>query len=73
MRYFIFKNRRNGKIVSGTNFNFWPPRQILCDGNSVPLILEENEILYEVERRHISTKTYNVVEVMLVEVKGVIA
>lgn len=72
MKYYIFKNRRNGNIVCGTDFNFSPPRQILCSYWDAPLIVPSTTLEYEVKRRHISTKTYNVVEVMLVDVKGVI-
>lgn len=70
MRYFIFKNRRNGKLIRDTDFK--SRRQILCAKWDVPLIVTETTLEFEVECRRISTKTYNVVEIMLVDVKGVV-
>ena len=73
MKYYVFRNRRNGKLIEGTDFKFNPPRQFLCDNEfSTPLMATETTLEREMKTRHISTKTYNVVEVMLVEVKGVI-
>jgi len=70
MRYFIFKNRRNGKLIRDTDFK--SHRQILCNKWDVPLIVTDTRLECEVKCRHISTKTYNVVEIMLVDVKGVV-
>lgn len=70
MRYFIFKNRRNGKLIRDTDFK--SRRQILCAKWDVPLIVTETTLETEVECRRISTKTYNIVEIMLVDVKGVV-
>lgn len=73
MRYFIFKNRRNGKLVLDTDFSCHPPRQILCHyGHETPLIVTESTLEADMKFRNISTKTYNVVEIMLVDVKGVV-
>lgn len=74
MKYYVFRNRRNGKLIEGTDFKYCQPRQFLCDNEfSTPLLVSEAALKHEMKIRHISTKTYNVVEVMLVEVKGVIA
>jgi len=57
MRYFIFKNRRNGKLVLDTDFSCHPPRQILCHyEHETPLIVTESTLEADIKFRNISTK-----------------
>lgn len=64
--WYAFKNRRNGKLIRGTDFRRSPPRQILADENLPPKLFNGYELLSEMRRRNINTKTYDVI---CVEVK----
>lgn len=69
MKYYAFKNIRNGRLVSGTDFRTYPHRQILADKYHPPRLItdkrwEESERLH----RGISSKTYKLVEVEVREV-----
>ena len=70
MEYYVFKNRRNGKYISGTDFRVNPYRQILATPYRTPkLMSNEREIEYEIHHRRINPATYKVVKVELTEVK----
>lgn len=71
MKYYAFKNIRNGRYISGTDFNRYPFRQILADEYKRPLILAEFQVAGEVIHRGINLKTYKVVAVEIQEVKNV--
>lgn len=68
MYYYAFKNIRNGKYISGTDFRTTPYRQILSDEYRSPKILRKCEIEYEMRHRQINPKTYKVVKVEIKEV-----
>ena len=69
-KMYAFENRRNGKLISGTNFaRNAPPQQMLSDcrtGREIwhtPLILNWLNIDIEIKRRGINLNTYRIVEV----------
>lgn len=68
MIYYAFKNRRNGKLISGTDFRTNPYRQILANEYRRPLILNKIQIETEMRSRNINLKTYKIVEVEIIEV-----
>ena len=71
MAYYAFKNIRNGKLISGTDFSQNPCKQILEDNEyRTPLILKKIDIGIEAKRRKISPKTYRVVQVEVKEVQA---
>lgn len=70
MEYYVFKNRRNGKYISGTDFNAYPRKQILATPYRTPKLMStEDEVECEIKRRGINPATYKVVKVELTEVK----
>lgn len=70
MPYYAFKNIRNGKLISGTNFGKYPHEQILEDNKyRTPLIVPEKSLAIEAERRNISPKTYRAIQVEVKEVQ----
>lgn len=70
MKYYAFKNIRNGRYISGTDFNRYPIQQILSDKTHPPKLFYENEVAREVLHREINLNTYKVVEVEVREVKN---
>lgn len=71
MKYYAFKNIRNGRYISGTDFREYPFRQILNTEYRPPLIVAKHWIETELLHRKINLKTYKVVEVEIREVKNV--
>jgi len=69
MSYYAFKNRRNGKLLSGTDRRRLPYRQILSDEYRRPLLLCDLEIETAMLERRINPATYKVVKVRVVEEK----
>ncbi len=70
MAYYAFKNIRNGKLISGTNFSKYPHEQILEDNeHRTPLILSKISVGIEAKTRNINPKTYKVVQVEVKEVQ----
>lgn len=67
MIYYAFKNRCNGKLISGTDYRTNPYRQILADEYRRPLILNKSQIETEMRIRNINPKTYKIVEVEVTE------
>ena len=68
MIYYAFKNIRNGKYISGTDFREYPFRQILANEYRPPKLMREFEVEYEIKHRGINLKTYKVVQVEIREV-----
>ena len=69
MNYYAFKNRRNGKLLSGTDRSRFPYRQILSNEYRRPLLLCDLEIETAMLVRRINPATYKVVKVRVVEEK----
>lgn len=68
MAYFVFKNRRNGRYISGTDFRTSPHQQILSNKDRPPKLFLECQLKGEMLYRGISEKTYKIV---MVEVKEI--
>lgn len=68
MKIYAFKNRRNGKYITGTDFRCYPYRQIMSDFRT-PLLVTESDLEYQIKHRGINKKTYKSVEVKICEVK----
>lgn len=69
MIYYAFKNRRNGKLISGTDFrNPKQYRQILSNEYRRPLLVCDYQVEFEMNHREINPKTYKVVPVRIVEI-----
>lgn len=64
---YAIKHKATGRFVAGTDYNFYPPQQILSDYRP-PLLLTGYDLLYELERRKVNMKSYSVVKVTLKEV-----
>lgn len=64
---YAIKHKENGRFVTGTDFNYSPPRQILSDYDS-PLLLTGDNVLNELKRRHVNLRTYKVCVVTVKEV-----
>lgn len=69
MIYYAFKNIRNGKYISGTDFRTYPFKQILANEYRPPILLTKLNIECEIRHRGINPKTYKVVQVEIKEVK----
>ena len=69
MIYYAFKNIRNGKFISGTDFRTNPYRQILANEYRTPKLMKKFEIEREKKHRGINPKTYKVVQVEINEVR----
>lgn len=65
---FAIKHKKSGRIVTGTDFNYSPPRQILSDYDA-PILFTDYNLLHEITRRKINLKYYTVMKVAVVEVK----
>ena len=71
-KYYAFKNIRNGKYISGTDFRTYPYKQILANEHRPPKLIStahEIHVKAEIAHRHINPKTYKVVQVEIKEVK----
>lgn len=64
---YAIRHKPTGRFVSGTDFNFYPPQQILSDYRP-PLLLTGYDLLSELERRKVNMKSFSVVQVTLKEV-----
>ena len=67
MILYAIKHKTKNKFVTGTDFNYSPPRQILSDYNS-PLLFTGYDLLSEIGRRHINLRRYKVCTVEVKEV-----
>lgn len=64
---YAIKNKANGRFITGTDFNYTPPRQIMSVYER-PLLLTGYELLSEIKRRHINLSRYKVCTVEIKEV-----
>lgn len=69
MIYYTIKNKKNGRYVSGTNFNYsdGKPRQILHTANRPPLLLARCDLITQLRHRRIDLRHYEVVAVRVKE------
>ena len=70
MIYYAIKNKKTGRYVSGTNFNYsdGKPRQIMHTSGRPPKLFTGLDILLEIKCRDINLKHYDVVAVQVKEV-----
>lgn len=61
MIYYIIKNKRNGRYISGTDFRYSPPCQIFADAWSAPRLFCGYELEREISHRKINLKRYEIV------------
>ena len=65
---YAIKHKESGRFVTGTNFRYSPPRQILSEYNA-PLLITGYDLMIELQRRRVSMRYYEVVKVTVAEVK----
>lgn len=65
--YYAIRRKKDKKLVSGTDFNYAPPRQIMVDDYRTPKLFVELELSYEIPRRHINLKYYEIIEVYILQ------
>jgi uncharacterized OB-fold protein len=65
---YAIKHKKSGRIVTGTDFNYSPPRQILSDYDA-PILFTDYNLLHEITRRKVSMRYYTIVKVMVEERK----
>lgn len=65
---YAIKHKGSGRFVTGTNFRYSPPRQILSDFNA-PLVISGYDLMSELTHRQVSMRYYEVVKVTVEEVK----
>lgn len=77
MKLYAFQNKKTKKLVTGTDFRYFPNKQLFCEYNA-PVLLsdkEVNELKYalenELHKRMINLKNYDLVECELSVVKRV--
>lgn len=66
---YAVKQKKSGRLISGTNYRFHPHRQILSDDFSPPLLFTGKQLLGELKHRTVSNRYYDVVVVEVREVK----
>ena len=64
---YAIKNKEYDRFVTGTDFNYTPPRQIMSVYDT-PLLFTGYNVLTEIKRRHINLKRYKVCTVEVKEV-----
>ena len=67
--YYAIRNKRTGKYISGTDFRYHPPHQILESAYRPPKLFTGHELLGEIEHRKINLNCYEVVAVGISEIK----
>ena len=65
---YAIKHKQTGRLVTGTDFRYSPPRQILSQYDS-PKLFTGYDLLHELQRRKVSMRYYTVVRVTVEEVK----
>lgn len=65
---YAIRHKETGRFMTGTDFRYCPPRQILSNYDS-PLLFTGYNLLGELKRRKISMRCYTVVRVTVEEVK----
>lgn len=68
MEYLAIRNKKTGRFVCGTDFNYSPPRQIYATEYRPPILLCCDSKIYssELKRRGIRLKNFDLVKVWVV-------
>ena len=67
MTLYAIKHKKYGRFITGTDFNYSPPRQLM-GAYQPPLLLTQYELKDELKRRHVNKNRYQVCEVEVKEV-----
>lgn len=69
MTYLVIQNRRTKRLVSGTDFRYWPRHQIYADEYRPPLLLPVDPKIHssELQRRGINLERFRLVEIEVKE------
>lgn len=68
MIYYAIQNKQTKQFVAGSDFRYHPPHCRMADEWRTPLLLREFDLDYELRRRHINLKRYQVVRVRLMTI-----
>lgn len=67
--FYAIKHKKSGKYIQGTDYNYSPPRQRMCETeDDAPLLLNEAVLDTNLKARRINLKLYEVVPVEIREV-----
>ena len=64
---YAIKHKETGRFITGTDFRYSPPRQIISDYHT-PMLFTGWNLLTEIKVRHINLKRYKVCTVNIKEV-----
>ena len=67
MEYYVVQNKKNGKLVSGTDRRYNPQRQIYADEFRPPMLFSQDKRIYEIELkiRGINMKNFRLLEIKI--------
>ena len=68
--YYAIRNKRTMQYISGTDFNYSPPRQIKASALRPPKLLTGAELNFEIKHRQINLKYYEIVTVRIKEIEA---
>lgn len=68
MRYWMIQRKEDGRLVSGTDYRYYPRRCIMSNKYRPPLLIPTDDSILEGElkRRMINLKRYKVVSVEII-------
>ena len=65
--YFAIRHRKTKEYISGTNYRYSPPRQIMASEYRPPRLFSKFDLELEIKHRNINLKRYEVVAVTVIE------
>ena len=69
VQYYVIKRKKDGKVVSGTDFRYYPYHSRFANEFSPPMLFTEHNLDLEIKRRGINLKYYKVVPINIVELE----
>ena len=66
--YYAFRNKRTGKLISGTDYRYDPPHQISSNEWRPPLLISKAHpllLLAQIEARKINSNRYETIEIVV--------
>ena len=66
--WFVVRRKKDGKYVSGTDYNYSPPHSILCSELKPPRLFNALELRTEIEAREINLDKYEVLQISEIKV-----
>lgn len=64
--YYAIRRRDTKEYISGTDFNYNPPRQIMASEYRTPRLFTNLDLEIEIKHRKINLKRYEVVAVTII-------